>query len=84
MTQDQLVSITDLRKNTSKIFRSLIKWPKFVLANNKMEAVILSPDEYQRIKDFMKVQELNRDAQEALQSKGFKNGRDLANHLLKN
>jgi hypothetical protein len=49
-----------------------------------MEAVILSPDEYQRIKDFMKVQELNRDAQEALQSKGFKNGRDLANHLLKN
>ena len=68
MTQDQLVSITDLRKNTSKIFKSLIKWPRFILANNKMEAVILSPNEYQRIKDVMRAKEWKKESEEALRN----------------
>jgi PHD/YefM family antitoxin component YafN of YafNO toxin-antitoxin module len=83
MVQDQLVSITDLRKNTSKIFKSLVKGPRFILANNKMEAVVLSPDEYQRMKDVEKAKEIRQDIAEAKNSsKGFSNGRDLVNSLL--
>ena len=48
-----------------------------------MEAVVLSPDEYQRMKDFMIAEEMKKDADEAALSKGFTNGHDLVNDLLR-
>ncbi|GHW02553.1 hypothetical protein AGMMS50249_3390 [candidate division SR1 bacterium] len=83
MSTEQLVSITDLRKNTSTIFKSLINGPKFILSNNKMEAVIISPTEYQFIRDYMKARELEENAKQALKAKGFTNGKDLLSDLLK-
>ena len=81
MNQEQLISITDLRQNTSQVFKSLVKWPRFILVNNKMEAVILSPHEYQRMKDFITATEMEQDADDAMYSKGFTRGVDLLNDL---
>jgi PHD/YefM family antitoxin component YafN of YafNO toxin-antitoxin module len=53
------------------------------LVNNKPEAVILSSTEYDRMKNFIRAEEMRREGEEARTSgKSFKNGRALLNDLL--
>jgi len=52
--QDELLSITDFTKSISKIFGSLKEHTieKIgVLKNNKLEAVVISTQEYERLKE---------------------------------
>jgi hypothetical protein len=48
-----------------------------------MEAVVLSPEEYQRMKESMIASEMKKDADEAVLSKGFSSGSDLVADLMK-
>ena len=53
-TQNELLSITDFTKSISKVLGSLKEHSVEkvgVLKNNKLEAVVISTDEYERLKD---------------------------------
>jgi len=48
MFQDQCISITDLRKNTTKCLQNLEKNEKFIFINNKPVAVIIDINQYEQ------------------------------------
>ena len=53
-TRDEIISATDLVKNVSTTLNSLTKQKKEKIAiskNNKIETVIISIDEYERLKE---------------------------------
>lgn len=53
-TQNELLSITDFTKSISKVLGNLkseIVEKVGVLKNNKLEAVVISTDEYERLKE---------------------------------
>lgn len=53
-TQNELLSITDFTKSISKVLGSLKEHSVEkvgVLKNNKLEAVVISTDEYERLKE---------------------------------
>ena len=78
MSTDQLVSVTDLRKQPNKILKMLIRWPKFIVVNNKMEGVMISTTDYDYFQYLKKLQEFHEDMDEALQnSKTYDNVEDL-------
>jgi len=54
-TRDEIISITDLARNLSSSLASVIDYSKDKLAiskNNKLEAVIVPIDEYERMAEF--------------------------------
>lgn len=60
-TQNELLSITDFTKFISKVFENLKEHTVEkvgVLRNNKLEAVVISTDEYERLKN---IEELMND-----------------------
>ena len=62
-----LVSVSELQKNYSEIFKNLISEnPLFVLNNNKPQAVILSPKFYQQMAKKMQRME-EEDALESIE-----------------
>jgi PHD/YefM family antitoxin component YafN of YafNO toxin-antitoxin module len=53
-TRDEIISATDLARNVSTTLNSLTKQEKEKIAiskNNKIETVIISIDEYERLKE---------------------------------
>ena len=53
-TQNELLSVTDFTKSISKVFGNLKEHTVEkvgVLRNNKLEAVVISTDEYERLKN---------------------------------
>lgn len=50
MIKDKCISVTDLRKNTSKVLKDLEKWKKYIFLNNRPVGVVLWIDEYERLK----------------------------------
>ena len=75
--------MTDLRYKTKSVIDSLNRWPKYVLLNNKLEAVIVTPAEYEYFKQLQKVEEMNMEVQETMKSgKSYTNGKDLIDDLL--
>jgi len=53
-TRDEIISATDLARNVSATLNSLTKQEKEKIAiskNNKIETVIISIDEYERLKE---------------------------------
>lgn len=84
MLQEQIISMTDLRYKTKSIIESLSRWPKYVLLNNKLEAVILTPAEYEHFRQLQRVEEMNMEVEEAVKSgKSYNNGKDLIDDLLR-
>jgi len=59
-TQNEMFSISDFTKQISKIINN-IKEKSFekiaILRNNKLEAVVISPEEYERLKQIEKLVE---------------------------
>ncbi|MGA1846206.1 type II toxin-antitoxin system Phd/YefM family antitoxin [Deferribacter abyssi] len=53
---DKIISITELQKNLPKMIRNL-KSPIFVSKRNKISAVLLSLDEYEKLNEFMSLLE---------------------------
>lgn len=49
MLQNQVVSVTDLRKKTKECLAGLEKNPKFIFSNNKMIAVMITVEEYETL-----------------------------------
>jgi len=52
--RDEIISITDLARNLSSAINSLINYSKDKLAiskNNKLEAVIISIEEYEKMRE---------------------------------
>ena len=53
-TRDEIISATDLARNVSATLNSIVKKSKEKIAiskNNKLEAVIIDIDEYEKLKD---------------------------------
>ena len=53
-TRDEIISVTDLARNLSTALNSLVDYSKEKLAiskNNKLEAVIIPIEEYERMKE---------------------------------
>ncbi len=53
-TRDEIISATDLARNVSSTLNSIVQNVKEKVAiskNNKLEAVIISIDEYERLKE---------------------------------
>lgn len=51
MLKQQVISVTDLRKNTKMCFKDLDKNPKFIFLNNKIVGVLLDVDQYEALID---------------------------------
>ena len=49
MLRQQVVSVTDLRRNTKQCFDGLEQNPKFIFMNNKIVAVLLNVEEYEAL-----------------------------------
>jgi len=78
MSTDQLVSVTELRQRPNKILKMLVKWPRFIVVNNKMEGVMISTTDYDYFQYLKKLQEFHADMDEALQnSKSYGTVEDL-------
>ncbi|NMR34953.1 hypothetical protein HIO71_12225 [Chryseobacterium aquaticum] len=53
------------------------------MLNNKLEAVIVTPAEYEYFRQLQKVEEMNMEVQETMKSgKSYTNGKDLIDDLL--
>lgn len=53
-TRDEIISSTDLARNISAILSSIVKHSKekiAIMKNNKLEAVIINIEEYERLKE---------------------------------
>ena len=53
-TRDEIISATDLARNVSSTLSSLVNHEKekiAIMKNNKIEAVMISIDEYERLKE---------------------------------
>jgi len=74
-TRDEIISITELSRNLSTSLASVIDYSKEKLAiskNNKLEAVILPIDEYERLAEFyeeMENREISRIVEERKDAK---------------
>ncbi|WP_439480639.1 hypothetical protein [Chryseobacterium aquaticum] len=83
MLADQMISVSDLRYKTKLVLESLNTGAKYVLLNNKLEAVILTPTEYEYFKQLQKAEEWRLDIEEAKKnSPVFDNAEDLLSELL--
>jgi len=73
--RDEIVSITDLARNLSSTINNLVNYSKEKLAiskNNKLEAVIIPIEEYEKMKEayeYMKDIEIARVIEEREESK---------------
>ncbi len=59
-TRDEIISATDLARNVSATLRSIVKHTKekvAIMKNNKLEAVIIDIDEYERLKEAYELME---------------------------
>lgn len=78
-----MISVSDLRYKTKSVIDSLNTGAKYVLLNNKLEAVILTPIEYEYFKQLQKAEEWRLDIEEAKKSSPvFHNTEDLLSELL--
>jgi len=62
-TRDEIISATDLARNVSGTLSSLINQEKekiAIMKNNKIEAVMISIDEFERLKEVDKMYEKAR------------------------
>lgn len=53
-TRDEIISSTDLARNVSATLSSVVKYSKekiAIMRNNKLEAVIIDIEEYERLKE---------------------------------
>lgn len=53
-TRDEIISATDLARNVSSTLSSIVKHSKekiAIMKNNKLEAVIIDIEEYERLKE---------------------------------
>lgn len=83
MLADQMISVSDLRYKTKLVLESLNTGAKYVLLNNKLEAVILTPKEYEYFKELQKAEEWRLDIEEAKKSSPIlDNAEDLLSELL--
>lgn len=82
MTTDQLISVSELKNNYVWVLKSLSFWPKFILNDNKAEAVLLSADEYKHIQNLLKVRDWDDEVEDALKHwKSYDNFGDLLSDL---
>ncbi len=82
MSTDQLISVSELKNNYVWVLKSLSFWPKFILNDNKAEAVLLSADEYKHIQNLLKVKDRNDEVEDALKHwKSYNNFDDLLSDL---
>jgi len=59
-TRDEIISATDLARNLSATLNSIVKQSKEKIAiakNNKLEAVIINIEEYERLKEAYELME---------------------------
>lgn len=73
-TQNELLSITEFTKSISKILSDIKKHSLEkvgVLKNNKLEAIVISTDEYERLKKLETIFEMmeHKDVYEVVQSR---------------
>lgn len=66
--EKQLVSITQLRQHTKKVLDSSKEYPLFILSNNKLKAVVISPWHYQHYQDYLRQIAIINDTLEAEKS----------------
>lgn len=74
MRSSQVISVTDLRHKTKEIIDQLDQGVKYVFANNKPKAVIMSPQRYEELKDLQRRLERDADVADAK-----KNGKRYTN-----
>ena len=73
--RDEIISITDLARNLSSTINSLVNYSKEKLAiskNNKLEAVIIPIEEYEKMKEayeYMEDMEIAKRIEERKESK---------------
>lgn len=83
MLADQMISVSDLRYKTKSVIDSLNTGAKYILLNNKLEAVILTPTEYEYFKQLQKAEEWRLAIEDAKKnSPVFDNVEDLLSDLL--
>ena len=71
-TRDEIISVTDLARNVSTTLASITRRTKEKIAiskNNKLEAVIIDIDEYERLREAYEVMENAEIAQIVAQRK---------------
>lgn len=59
-TRDEIISATDLARNVSSTLSSIVKHSKekiAIMKNNKLEAVIIDIEEYERLKEAYELME---------------------------
>ena len=59
-SRDEIISVTDLARNISSTLNSIVKQTKEKIAiskNNKLEAVIIDIEEYERLKEAYEMME---------------------------
>jgi PHD/YefM family antitoxin component YafN of YafNO toxin-antitoxin module len=67
MLTEQVISITDLRKDTTSIINNL-RLPKYVFVNNKPKAVVMDMEEYETLKRQAFIQTMQKEVEEAKKS----------------
>lgn len=64
IAMEDIISTTELRRNTKKVFNSVQRKPQIVISNSKAVGVVLSPKEYKRmveiIDDYNDAREIDR------------------------
>ncbi len=74
-TRDEIISATDLARNVSATLSSIVKHTKekvAIMKNNKLEAVIIDIEEYERLKESYELMEHMEIAKIVEERKGSK------------
>lgn len=67
MLTEQLISITDLRKDATSIIKNL-SLPKYIFVNNKPKAVVMDMEEYETLKKQAFMQTMQEEVKKAKKS----------------
>lgn len=67
MLTEQVISITDLRKDATSIIKNL-SLPKYIFVNNKPKAVVMDMEEYETLKKQAFMQTMQEEVKKAKKS----------------